>query len=371
MTKKLKKPSLRLPKQFAKLPKPRVPKRLKRVGREERTEEAIQNLPRITNETVAEHREEVLRGARKYIYPLEHSKHRIVIVSTTLIITAVIAFFTYTIFALYNLQSTSGFMYRVTQVLPFPIARAGVRFVAYENYLFEMRRYMHYYQTQQWVDFTSKSGKQQLNAYKPQAMQKVVNDAYVKMLAADNHVSVSDAEVTAELRALQAQNKLGSSNQELADVANEFFGWSLTDLRREVQQELLAQKVATKLDTATQQRASSVEQRLQAGADFATLAGQVSDDTATKTTGGAYANKTITTASTDVPPAVVAALSKMQVGDVSKVIPTGTTLEIVKLTGKTGDTYQASHISFNVEDISVFIAPLQKAHPTHYYISVK
>jgi len=41
-------------------------------------EEAISNLPRITNETIAEHREEVLSSARKYIYPLQHSLQRIV-----------------------------------------------------------------------------------------------------------------------------------------------------------------------------------------------------------------------------------------------------------------------------------------------------
>ncbi|MBI2285652.1 hypothetical protein HYU82_02420, partial [Candidatus Saccharibacteria bacterium] len=28
-----------------------------------------ENVPRITNETIAEHREEVLKGARKFIYP--------------------------------------------------------------------------------------------------------------------------------------------------------------------------------------------------------------------------------------------------------------------------------------------------------------
>ena len=50
-------------------------KRPKRRQSPERSlEQAIRGIPRITNETVAEHREEVLSSARKYIYPLQHSR---------------------------------------------------------------------------------------------------------------------------------------------------------------------------------------------------------------------------------------------------------------------------------------------------------
>jgi hypothetical protein len=92
--------------------RPRVPQAMKgRLGRlkrgEERTAEALSNLPRITNETVAEHREEVLSSARKYIYPLQHSRGRIIKISTTLFIVAVAVFFAYCGTALYKLRSTA------------------------------------------------------------------------------------------------------------------------------------------------------------------------------------------------------------------------------------------------------------------------
>src|SRR4051812_29151677 len=51
--------------------------------------ESLNDLPRITNETVAEHREQVLRGARKYIYPLQHSRANIIKVSVTLFVAAI------------------------------------------------------------------------------------------------------------------------------------------------------------------------------------------------------------------------------------------------------------------------------------------
>lgn len=348
---------------------PPVPGRFKKVKGEERIQEAFENIPRITNETVAEHREDVLKGARKYKYPLAHSKHRIVVISTTLLVVAVIGFFIYCGLALYKFQSSSAFTYRVTQVLPFPVAKAGKAYVAYENYLFELRRYEHYYQTQQRVDFSSKSGKDQLNSYKPKALHEVIQAAYVKQLAARNNVTVSGAELNGEMNALRAQNH--SSDAELASVTGKFFGWSLNDLKREIKQELLADKVAAKLDTATQGRAASVLQQLQTGADFGTLAAQDSDDAATKANGGQYADTAITPASTDVPPPVVQALQHLQVGQVSGVIEAGNTLEIVKLLANANGQMKAAHISFNVTPIATYVAAYQKTHPVHIYITVK
>jgi len=347
---------------------PPVPKRFKRVKGEERIQEAFQNIPNITNETVAEHREDVLKGARKYKYPLQHSKHRIVIISTVLIIVAIVGFFAYAATALYKLQSSSAFMYRVTQVLPFPVAKAGSQYVSYENYLFELRRYEHYYQTQQRIDFNDKNGKRQLASYKPIALNQVVQAAYVKQLAARNKVSVTSAEMNDQLAALQAQNQ--STNQELADVTSQFFGWSMDDLKREIKQELLSQKVAATLDTKTRARAQQVLAQVQAGTDFGTLATQYSD-AADKANGGQYGNTAITTASTDVPPEVVRALQNLQVGQTSLVIQAGNTLEIVKLLGNDNGKLKAAHISFNVTPIDTYVQAYQKTHPLHMYINVK
>src|SRR5258708_7164047 len=83
---------------------------------------ASELAPRITTETIAAHREEVIGSARKYIYPLQHSKHKIIIITTSLLIGGIVGFFGYCTVALYKFQSTSGFLYRVSQVVPFPVA---------------------------------------------------------------------------------------------------------------------------------------------------------------------------------------------------------------------------------------------------------
>ncbi|MEO8785407.1 MAG: SurA N-terminal domain-containing protein, partial [Candidatus Saccharimonadales bacterium] len=207
----MKKPSIKKPfgKLSGKLPRS-LPKNLPNIPGVSKPEETPPNAgPRITNDTVAEHREEVLSSARKYIYPLQHSKHRIVVMTTTIVIVAFVAFMSYSVAALYRFNSTSSFLYRVTQVVPFPVAKAGSNFVAYENYLFELRHYTYFYQNQLKFDFNSKSGKQQLEAYKKQALDKVISDAYVKQLADQHHITVSNRQVTDQITILRQQNRLG------------------------------------------------------------------------------------------------------------------------------------------------------------------
>jgi foldase protein PrsA len=341
--------------------------RLRRAEPEAKLHQAIENLPRITNDTIAEHREELLRGSRKYIYPLQHAKRRIVAISIWIFAVAVILFFSYVGLALYKLQSTSTFIYYVTQVIPFPIAKAGPSFVSYESYLFELRHYTHYYQTQQQVDFSSTAGKQQLDAFKKQALQEVVDDAYVKQLASKYHVSVTNADVDSEVQLVRQQNRLGSSDQEFVDVLKQFWGWSVADFKRELKNQMLAQKVVATLDTGTQNRATFVLSQLHHGGDFGKLASQYSADVTTKNNGGEYAT-TIDASNQNLPPQVVNALLALKPGQTSGIINTGYTLEIDKVISVSGGQIRAAHIVFNFQSISTYIQPLEGKEKPHYFV---
>ncbi|CAN5127336.1 hypothetical protein BH09PAT3_BH09PAT3_4120 [soil metagenome] len=346
---------------------PKVPRPFKRrPAAEERVKEAFANVPKITNETVAEHREDVLGSARKYIYPLKHSRRRAVTISSTIFITAVIVFMAYVTVSLYKFQSTSGFLYGVTKVIPFPVAKAGSSWVSYNSYLFELKHYMHYYSTQQGVDFNSKSGKEQLESFKKQAIDQVTNDAYVKQLAKKNHVKVTSREVTTQVQIVRSQNRLGTSQREFEEVLNEFWGWDEKDFRRALQQQLLAQAVVAKLDAETNAQAASTLQQVKAGADFGVLAGQVSEDLVTKGNAGQYTG-VIDKNNADIPALVMAELLKLQPGQYSNVINTGYSLEIVKVNGIQDGKIQASHIAFEFKPVNEYTAPLKaKQKPSHY-----
>jgi hypothetical protein len=360
----LKKPKLPVPTKV-KLPFKRPPK-----SAEEKFNDALSNVQRITNDTVADHREEVLSSARKYIYPLQHSKHRVVRISLGLLAVVIVGFFAITGLDLYKFQTTSGFVYGVTRVVPFPVAKVGGNWISYESYLFELRHNMHYYQTQQQADFSTKDGKAQLARLKQQAMAQVIQEAYVKQLARQNGVTVSDQTVDNEVTLLQNENRLGNSNRVFQEVLNEFWGWNEADFKRELKQQLLQQAVVAKLDTATDTRAQNALKQLQNGTDFATLAGQVSDDTSTKAVGGQYPNA-ITISDSDIPPAITEELFMLKPGQVSGIVNTGYTLEIVKVIDASGDSLHAAHIQFTFQPITTYTKPLQTKEPPHTYIGVK
>lgn len=331
--------------------------------------EVQEGVPRITNETVAEHREQVLGSARKYIYPLQHSKHHIVVVTTGLILAAIVLFFSYSTLALYRFQSTSTFMYRVTQVLPFPVARSGSQLIAYENYLFELRHYMHYYETQATLDFSSTAGKEQLTEYKQRALDKVINDAYIKRLAKENNITVSNDEIDEQIEIARSQNRLGEGERVFEDILKDYWGWSVDDFRRSLGQQLLAQKVAAQLDTETTAKANAALAELKSGADFAAVAAKYSDDTNTKDNGGDFGFG-ISTTNRELSAQTTDTLFKLEAGEYSEIINTGYALQIVKTIDNTGERVRGAHILFNFKDISTHVNDLKEKQPVRLYLKL-
>lgn len=330
------------------------------------------NVPKITNENVAEHREEILSGARKYIYPLQHSKHRIVLWTTTLVIAAILLMTTTLVVLLYRQQSSSRFMFQVSKVVPFPVARIGTDLIAYENYLFELRHYIHYYETQQGLSFETEAGRDQLASYKKRALDDVVNLAYIKQIASELDVRVSDDEINEQIRIAREQNRLGSSDDILEDVLRNYWNWSLADFRRSLENELLAQKVTRALDTQTEDRAREALAKIKSGADFAAVAKEYSQDDLTKESGGEFgevdaSNRNVSQATVDT----LLNLQQDQVSDV-KVIPyqTGYALEIVKNLEDKGESARGAHIIFMLKDINEELNNRKEEKPYRLYIKL-
>ncbi|MDQ3065265.1 MAG: SurA N-terminal domain-containing protein [bacterium] len=326
-------------------------------------------VPMITNDTIAEHREAVLSGARKYIYPLQHSRHRIIILSSIIFAVTVVVFFAYAILGLYRFQNTSTFMYRVTQIIPFPVARVEGQFVSYENYLFELRHYMHYYETQQKLRFDSEEGQRQLTEFKKQALDRVVNDAYVKKLASENGVSISNQEVEQEIAIVREQNRLGTSDQVFGDVLRDFWGWSVNDFKRSLRQQLLSRKVAGSIDTDSRQQAEAALLEIKNGETFEKVAEKYSQDEATKSEGGEYL-EVIDQSNRDIPAKLTDAIFALKEGQYSEIIDTGYALEIVKVVSFEGDKAKAAHIQFNFKDVSEYVGPRRESKPPKQFLKL-
>lgn len=333
------------------------------------TAPSLEGVPQITNETIAEHREEVLKGARKYIYPLQQSKHRIVLITVGIIVGATTSFLIYCGLSLYKYQQYNTFIYRVTQVVPFPVGRDGGRFISYENYLFELRHYVHYYENQLQSDFSTEGYKQQLENYRKQALEDVVNLAYIKDVASQNNIRVTDKEVSDRIALVRAQNRLGSNDKVFADVLRSYWGWSVNDFRRSLKDQILTEKVVAKLDTTATKKSQEALAQVKAGADFSAVAKQFSDDPGVANNNGDYGFR-ISRDNPNIPATVVAAMFRLKAGEVSEVINTGNSLEIIKVVENKGDFVTAQHITINFAKPSALLENAKKSKPVDLFIKL-
>ena len=334
---------------------------------ERKIEAVVKNVPKITNNTIVDVRESILKDARKYIYPLKHPKHFIVRFSIFLVSLGLVFFLAFSTLEIYVFQSSSDFIYGVSDIIPFPVAYSGTSLVSYHNYLFELRRNMHYFETQQQINFSQSINASLLNHLKSESMKQVVLNFYVKKIAHKYNISVTNQEVNNEITYFQNQNRLGSNISVLQNVLDNFWGWSLSDFKTELKNELLQQRVVYRLDTQTVSLAKNVYSQLLKGADFATLASQYSQDQSTKNSGGQYPNPILQT-DRSLAPQVMAELFRLKVGQLSPIINTGYTLEILKVDSITGPSITASHIQFNLQSISNYVKPMSSSQKIHYLI---
>ena len=75
----------------------------------------------ITQANLEESREEILAKGKKFKYPFQYAKHRVVINTLLICVTVLIAFVVVGWAELYKVQSTSEVAFRFTKVLGLPL----------------------------------------------------------------------------------------------------------------------------------------------------------------------------------------------------------------------------------------------------------
>lgn len=244
-------------------------------------------VPRITNDKLAAYREQVIAKGKRYKYPMQQTKNRTLLLSgiIALVLLASVTFFTW--WQLYKAQNTSQFVYRITQILPLPVASIDGETVRYEDYLLELRSSLHYLTNIESVNLSSDDGQRQLAFQKRQAMDKVLQQTYVNKLARENDITVTDAEADQYIKAQIENNTIGATEQDFKVVIQEYYDWTFEEYRRSIKAQLLKRKVVAAVDTSARARAEEVLERARAkDADFGKLAAEYSGDEATKANGG-------------------------------------------------------------------------------------
>lgn len=246
-------------------PHERVMKKLRRFKKKS---SASEQSSRITNETVAEHRERILAGGRRFKYPVQYARHRLVINTIIISVVALVLIVAFAWWQLYPQQNTSTFFYRITRVLPLPVAVIDGQNVPYSAYLSAFRSQEHYLQAKEGVDLYTKENKQQLDFIKRKALDDAVADAYAVKIAKQHDISVSDSQVDDAIKR-QRESRDGVTSQEAYDaIVLDHFNWTPAEAREVTKSRLLRQEVAYKIDDIAKSQRDDVLNRLKTEKDF-------------------------------------------------------------------------------------------------------
>ncbi|HET7630491.1 MAG TPA: peptidylprolyl isomerase [Candidatus Saccharimonadales bacterium] len=323
---------------------------------------------RITNDTVSKHRERILAGGRRFKYPIQYAKHKLIINSIIIVVVALVLMAVLIWQQLYVAQNTSKFMYRITQIIPLPVAKVDGETVRYSDYLRDLRVDISTVQNLNQIDMGSSSGDQQINYYKRQELNKAERDAYARKLAEKMNLSVSDEEVD---QVIDQQRKAQhvSMDAYVKTAIEQYYGWSLGEYRDEIRARLIVKKVSFAVDDEAKQRITNIQNQLDDHPDqFEDIAKKKSDDDATKANGGRVGKLPIIGAS-DADD-LVSVAKDMKEGQISDILKKPDGYYIIKLISKDDDSVDFAQIKIGLTKFDDMFAQIKADHKIVEYINI-
>lgn len=341
-------------------------KKLRRFSRKKSDEAGSSH--RITNETVAEHREKILAGGRRFKYPVQYAKHRLVINTIVISIVALLLVVFVIWWQLYPSQNTSTFFYRITRVIPLPVANIEGQYVPYSDYLENFRSQEHYLETKQGVNLYSKENKSQLDWLKRQALDSAIAHSYADKLAHEKNIFVSTKEVDDAILH-QRQSSSGTISEETYyAIALDHYDWTPEEVKEATSHELLRQKVAYSVDTIALKLREKLESELKQESDFDKVAAAVQPVDGVKV----QSSVTPLVPANNQDGGLAQQASKLDVGKISPVFrsTTGDGYYVVKLLRRENDRISYAVLRIPLTMFQKQLGLIKKQHKVTEYISV-
>lgn len=253
--------------------------------RSKRSKKDQQPSTRITNETVAEHRERILAGGRRFKYPVQYARHRLVFNTILISVVALIIISGVIGWQLYPGQNSSTFFYRITRVLPLPVAVVDGENVPYSSYLMGYRSQAHYLEKKEGINLQAPDSKGQVDYIKRKALNDAIADSYAAKIAKEKDIKVTDKQVDDAI-AYQRKSRDGVASKETYDaIVRDHFDWTPTEAREVTARKLLRQEVAYSIDTKATDDRDKVIDALKTESDFDKIVKAISGDTGRVTSG--------------------------------------------------------------------------------------
>ncbi len=258
--------------------------KLKKADRERKTEK----------EKVEERREEVLSRGRKFKYPLQYAKHKLVI-NTVIIATVGVALLVVAGWAaLYKFQDMGDVMYRISLVVPLPVGSVDGESVRFSDYLMTVRSSLAALDQQSVFEDGGEDFSAVEAGYKRQALTQAEKSTYAVKLGRELEIEVSQEEID---KAFDEHRRVGGaerSEESFLKVLNTNFGLSKSEYERMLYLSLMRSKVEQKIDTKAEKVAKEVEAALVAnGGNYEAVKEAMGEQVEYSSTGGLIDNKNV------------------------------------------------------------------------------
>ena len=245
-------------------------------------------------EKVEERREEVLSRGRKFKYPLQYAKHKLVINTVLVAVIGVILLVVVGWVALYKFQDMGDIMYRISLAVPVPVASVDGENVRFSDYLMTARSTLTALDQQSAFDAREEDYKTVEDSYKRQALTQAEELTYAMKLGNELGMNVSKDEIQ---KALDEHRKVGGaerSEESFLKVLNTNFGLSKGEYERMLYLSLMRSKVEQKIDTEAERIAIEIETKLaENDNNYEKVKEEMGDSVEYASTGGLIDNKNV------------------------------------------------------------------------------
>lgn len=317
-------------------------------------------------EKVEERREEVLAQGRKFKYPMQYAKHKLVI-NTVLVALVAIALMVAAGWAmLYKLQDTGDMLYRVTQIIPVPVAEVAGEKVRYSDYLMIYRSNL--MAAEQQGGQLGQDGDADLVrvTYKQAAMAAAIEYTYALKIGKERGITVSNAEIDEAFAEHRRVGGVERSEETFLKIINDNFGMNKSEYRRMLYLTLMKAKVSQALDEEAQSLANQVETLLaEKDNDLFAVSQEIGEAVEYQETGGLVDNMNVDGGRSNK-------AMTLEVGQVSKrfVSSNGDGYYYVKLIEKTDTQVNYASIKIEFTEFDERILQLYENGKVNEYIDV-
>lgn len=326
----------------------------------------LKEKPRTEREKVEQRREEVLAQGRKFKYPMQYAKHKLMVNTVLVAIAAIVVMIVVGWAMLYKIQDTGDMLYRVTQVIPVPVAKVAGEQVRYSDYLMIYRSNLLTTEQQGGQLGGEEDDNVVRERCKEAALRSAIEYTYAMKLGKEMGIEVSNEEIDEAFDEHRNVGGVERSEESFLKIVRDNFGMNRTEYRRMLYLTLMKAKVTQVVDDDAREMAEKVEKLIQEkNGDMLAVIEGLGDAVEYQETGQLVDNLNVDGGRSEM-------AAKLEVGQVSDrfLSTNGDGYYYVKLVEKT-DT-QVSHASIKIRftKFSEMVEELYQDGEVEEYITV-